>query len=401
LQWQGTAAVIGRALALISAGSADQKKFSEFAKKFGLSDRHFRRLFVKHLGASPMDIVLSKRLHFAKQLLLQTSLPVTEVGYASGFNSIRRFNDAFKSKFKDAPTRFRKAKVQKNLAFIEVELPYIPPFDWSSLFNFMKNHGIEGVENFEDGKISRCFLLNGAPGMLEVSHCPGNQSLRVRVDCADVTVLKLVLEKIRDLFDLRVNPHQMIDTFSGFKAFNPAAVRIPGAWDPFETAVCIILGQLVSAKQAKVLVKRLVAKFGTPVKNPCKNGLTHYFPSPQILTNADIKKIGITKSKESAIKELSKEVLAKRIDLSRVSDLSETRRRLLEISGIGPWTVELIAMRCLGDTNAFPKTDLIVKRAMKKHCWVVESWSPWKSYAAIAIWNTFARETSPKRSEEK
>lgn len=404
MQWDGTAAIVGRALTMISRGEADDVSLDRFAGKLGVTDRHLRRLFEEHVGASPIEVATSKRLHLAKQLLTQSTLSVTEVAFASGYKSIRRFNEAFKEKFRAAPSLVRRSigkTADKNSNFIRIEIPVIAPFDWDHIFGFLNNHGAQGVESFAVGRYRRCFSIEKAVGAIEVGYEPKKAQLSAIISISDTTYLRGAIERVRDLFDARLNPHAHINDLSpkdSIAAYylNELGIRVPGAWEPFETAICIVLGQLVSVEQARFKVKKLVEQFGTKVSNPIFDDCTHLFPSARILADADFSKIGVTKVREHALRELSRQVLSKKIDLSRSADIEKTKTQLLTIKGIGPWTVEMIAMRCLGDANAFPQTDLIVKRALEHHKKDKGDWSPWNAYIALTLWKKYAATLSQK-----
>ena len=404
-QWDGTAAVVGRALSMISRGEADEITFEQFADRLGVSGRHLRRLFDEHVGASPIEVATSKRLHLAKQLLMQSNLPVTEVAFASGYHSIRQFNHAFKEKFKTAPTSVRKSTVrllEKGSNFISIDIPVILPFDWSHIFGFLKNHGVEGIESFTNDRYRRSFAIENAVGAIDVGYDLKKEQLSASLSISNPIHLRVAIERVRDLFDTRLNPHAHLNDLNTEDAIascyrNELGIRIPGAWDSFETAICIILGQLVSVEQAKLKVKKLVQQYGKKISNPAFDECAYLFPSADVLAKASFKSIGVTKIREHALRELSKQVLESRIDLSRSADIEKTKAQLLSIKGIGPWTVEMIAMRCLGDANAFPNSDLIVKRALIHHQNDKGDWSPWNAYITLALWKKYAVTLSRKR----
>ncbi|MGE3758409.1 MAG: DNA-3-methyladenine glycosylase 2 family protein [Pseudobdellovibrionaceae bacterium] len=387
--WDGTAAVVGRALKMISSGEADAMSLQTFATKLGITDRHLRRLFEDHLGASPVDIAISKRLHLARQLLSETSLPITEVAFASGFNSIRRFNEAFKKKYKRSPRDYRQKSGNQNEDVLKVCLPFIEPYDWSYVYEFLDRHSTFGLEHFEDGKYHRLAVVNNKPARLTIERDSSKAQLLVEIEGANVADLRGILAGVRNLFDLDHNPYQTHDSKK------LGGIRIPGSFDPFETAIGIILGQLVSTEQAKIKIKKLVEHFGNPIASPFAN-LTHSFPSPKVLSAGDLTPIGSTKVRSESIRELSKKVASGEIVLSRTAPLQETREKLLAIKGIGPWTVEMISMRCLGNTNAFPDKDLIIKRAVEKLKLDSETWHPWRSYVTHWIWKNYAKSLSMK-----
>ncbi len=401
VQWNGTAALVGRALTMISRGDADEGSLDHFADKLGISARHLRRLFEEHLGASPIEVAISKRLHLAHQLLKQSSLSVTDVAFASGYQSIRRFNEAFKAQFHATPSSVRQSagkNPQQSSNFIRVDLPVIAPFDWNHLYEFMKNHGIHGVESFVNNRYQRSFSIDNETGVVDVGYDAKKEQLSALISISNPVHLRTVIEKIRDLFDVRSNPH----AHSHHSAKDPIArlyqqelgIRIPGAWDPYATAIGIILGQLISVEQAQLKVKKLVELFGTPIPRPLLPECSFLFPRAERLAEANYRELGITKMREHALRELSRFVFRNEIDLSRAADIEKTKAQLLAIKGIGPWTVEMIAMRCLGDANAFPKTDLIIKRALEQN--PQGDWSPWNAYITLALWKEFAKTLSKK-----
>lgn len=406
VQWNGTAAVVGRALAMINRGEFDDVPFEEFAAKLGVSDRHLRRLFEEHVGASPLEVAGSKRLHLAKHLLAQSNLSITEIAFASGYRSIRRFNEAFKSKFNMPPSQFKRSgdwSSHEGENFIRLDLPVIGPFDWEHIFGFLKNHRLDGVEGFGEGRYRRGISIGGAEGAVEIGYDPDEEQLSAKVFLSDSTHLRESMERLRDLFDTRLNPHAHLNDLKKSDAIarcylGALGLRIPGAWDPFETAICIILGQLVSTEQARQKVRKLIAQYGAKISKPVFSECTHLFPTPSALVTADFQGIGVTKVREQALRELSRQVAEKKIDLSRFADIEKTKAQLCEIKGIGPWTAEMIGMRCLGDTNAFPRTDLIVKRVLDHHGKSKGDWSPWNAYITLALWKKYAVHLSRKRT---
>lgn len=390
--WEGTAALVGRALKLINSGEADTISLAEFAAKLGLSDRHLRRLFEEHLGAAPIEVAISKRLHLARQLLSQTSLSVTEIAFASGFSSIRRFNEAFRSRYRRAPRDFRKHQDSSSLSenSLRLELPILEPYDWNYALQFFKRHTVFGVEHIE-GTVYHRLVPGPRPVRIRVERDPQKPQLNVDVEGSEVSALRPLLTKVRDLFDVDHNPFHPVGEGSFL-----GGLRIPGAFDPFETAVCIILGQMVSVEQAAVKVRRLVELYGNPVKSPFTH-LTHQFPQPEVLATADLRAVGGTKVRSTAIRELASRWARGDLTLGRACSLTEARAQLGSIPGIGPWTVEMIAMRCLGDPNAFPKSDLIVARALEQFKIQAESWSPWRSYLSLWLWKNYAQDLSKRR----
>lgn len=209
-QWDGTAATVARALSMIARGEADEASVEQLADRLGVSDRHLRRLFAEHVGASPIEVAASKRLHLAKQLITQSNLPMTEIAFASGYQSIRRFNEVFKQTFRVAPSALRRASTDSSTSaadFIRLNIPVIAPFDADHIFGFLKNHCVMGVETMEDHTYKRAFSAKKSLGLIKVTYQPKASQLTAEVAVSDNTCLKLCIERVRDLFDARLNPH--------------------------------------------------------------------------------------------------------------------------------------------------------------------------------------------------
>lgn len=389
-QWRGTAAVMGRALNLIESGE------DKIADKLGMTDRHLRRLFQEHIGASPIEVAISRRLHLSRQLLSQTQLTITDVAFASGFNSLRRFNDAFQKTYHKPPSAYRKELSQESArsdAILHLELPYTAPFDWEWLLIFFERHETIGVEKVQDGQYLRQFRTSKGTGFYKLTHLKKLNRVKVELQVENVADIRFAIDQIRSQFDLGHNPFHIESTKLKKEL---KSVRIPGAFDPFEVAISIILGQVVTTEQAKKNVQKLILKFGEPLKG-FHADLTHLFPTAQVLSRADLSGLGFTQSRCEAIKQLSLMVARGELDLSRNADPKETKTKLLSIKGIGDWTAELILMRCLADTDAFPANDLILKRSLELNHMDVMTLSPWRSYLALAIWKNEAHLLSKKK----
>ncbi|MES1981782.1 MAG: Ada metal-binding domain-containing protein [Pseudomonadota bacterium] len=394
-QWHGTAAIMSRALRLVENSGAEGRGLAQTAAALGISDRHLRRLFNRHVGATPLAVAISRRLHFARQLLTQTHLSMLEIALATGFGSLRRFNDAFRKTYQTSPGNFRReAKPDiKPGDLLTIELPYCAPFDWDHLITFFRNHEIYGVETVTQTSYTRHFRTAHGISFFQVTQADRPAHLRVMLQLAGLADLRPTIEKIRMQFDLAHNPHCM-ENAALLEEIKQ--VRIPGAFDPFEVAITIILGQMVTTEQGKQNVRKLVLKFGEMVPVPVFPGLTHFFPTPETLKNADYTDLGFTGNRCNAIRELARMVADSEIDLSGSCDLADTRKKLLGIKGIGPWTVEMIALRCLRDPDAFPANDLIVARALKSAALEHQYFAPWRAYLALTIWKTQAHVLTKK-----
>lgn len=399
-QWSGTAAIMKRALNLIDDLSAEENDLKSIADKLGMTDRHLRRLFKEHLGVAPMSVTISKRLHLARQLLSQTHLPITEIAFASGFNSLRRFNDAFQKIYRKTPGQFRKEASSASFlsSGLILELPYTAPFNWPGLLAFFKRHEIFGVDLVEDDSYSRHFKHQGKDQFYKLTHEKRSCHIIVDLRITDITVLRIIIEKIKRQVDIAHNPYHIdCGKFTAGLRNEIQGVRIPGAFDAFEVAVTIIIGQLVSIKQANDSIQKLIVKHGEKIQDPQHPKLNYYFPDAKKLCDADLSGLGLTATKIKAIKELSRQFDSGEIDLSHACDLEETQNKLHAIKGIGDWTVSLISLRCLRDSNAFPRTDLIIKRAIDEYKYEIEGICPWRGYLTFALWNLHAEELTKKR----
>jgi AraC family transcriptional regulator of adaptative response / DNA-3-methyladenine glycosylase II len=428
--WAGHSALVQRALKSIANREHDGADEEGFAARFGVGARHLRRLFVEELGKSPKRIILDGRLDFARTLIVETTLPIGDIAYASGFSSIRRFNDAVKERFRRPPTLLRKrpkaaqptegrtpgGRPREDHApdgratggmldqdrGLTLSLPFRPPFDWDASVAYYRSHALAGLEIFADGAYERVFRFSGRPGIVQVTLSGQPSRLRLRVIGGEVRDLGRVAQSVRRMFDLDSDPLLVANAF----AANPhldrlwrgrPGLRSPRGWDPFETAACAVLGQLVSVEQANRMIGRLLEACGEAIPHPVTGAETRLFPSPAALAEADLSRVGTTRTRQATLRELSKRVASGKLSLSSAQDPAAFREALLDIPGIGPWTADVIGLRCIADTDAFPATDLILKRALETHADLdLECAKPWRGYAAAYLWNAYAKSLSKK-----
>ena len=388
---EGTSTTVSRALKLIE-NSPDDLTVESLAEMLGMTDRHLRRLFDEHLGASPIDIILTKKLHLARRLVTETNTSLSEIALASGFHSIRRFNEAFKKLYQATPTELRGNKKPTSSHELKLSLMLRPPYDWRNMVSFLDRHTSFGLELVKENAYLRFIPTSkNTFGTVEVKLSPKSDALLLTLKDLPLSEVKKLLQNVQNLFDVDHNPAYLPKS-----KLKPLGIRIPGAYDEFETAICIILGQLISTSQAKAKIKTLVMKYGTHIADE-----VYTFPSPETLIDSEIEEIGITKVKANAIRELSRLVLAGEINLTRGSDIEKTRAELLAIKGIGPWTVEMIAMRCLGDSDAYPKKDLIIERAIKLKLAKEDEWSSLRGYLTHVLWRDYAVKLSKVKQKDK
>jgi AraC family transcriptional regulator of adaptative response / DNA-3-methyladenine glycosylase II len=286
---------------------------------------------------------------------------------------------------------------------IELSLSFRPPYDWKTIIGFYQSHPIPEIERVTPDYFERVFRIGATIGFLQVQAIPGDAQLKLRIVTGDPKILFEVVSRIRRMFDLDSDPILIANSFAQNSLLSNLydrfpGLRIPGGWDPFETAVCSILGQLVSAEQRCHLVGQLVRGYGEEITHPISGAKTYLFPGPGILAQSNLDKVKTTFARRETIREFSRRVLSGAISLSEAQDPLSFRKTLLETKGIGPWSAEYISLRSIGDTDAFPRTDLILKRVLELHPDLdLDGVKPWRSYAAIYLWKGFAEILSKRK----
>ncbi len=374
----GTLNTVSRALKLIQGG-AETLSVERLAATLGVTDRHLRRLFDQHLGASPVEILLTQKLHFAKQLVTETSLPITEIGFAAGFHSVRRFNEAFQERYRLPPSTVRKARGTATTEGVVLKLAIRLPYDWASVIAYLARHETFGIERVENGTYRRFLPSEDGKsfGSFMISSAGGKDFLRAEFAGVPLASLRSVLSRLRSLFDTEHNPIDLPAVAAG--------IRVPGAFDPFETAVSIILGQLVSTQGARTSLRKLVERFGTVLGEDA--GLPVYaFPSAETLATAPVEEVGLTRSKGAAIRALAQAHHDGIVDFETPAEFASATATLRAIKGIGPWTAAMIAMRCLGDPDAFPANDLVIQRVLAEPGDDPTAWRAARAYLTHCLW---------------
>lgn len=376
----------------------DNKSISTIAKALGISTRHLRRILQTEYGVSPIELAKTHRLLTAKRLLTETDIPLTEVAFASGFQSIRSFNHIFKKQYGLPPTQLRSQSSKKSVEEVKLKLTYRPPIAWQELLTYFKERAIVGVEMVENDQYIRTVKIGKFKGWLKVY----KEKEQIFLECAPelLPVLSIVVSKVNNLFDLDSHPQMIIDHLSADKKLSKLVkakpgLRIPGSFDEFETCIRAIAGQLVSVKSASNITSKFVDVFGTEIKTPYSE-LNKISPTPDIvanLTEDQIAEQSFTRIKAIALISLATQLKTGEISFKYASSPEEIFTQLSSIKGIGPWTANYLAMRVLRDPDAFPAEDLGIKKALKLEkkkdiLKVAESWQPWRAYAAIYLWNS-------------
>lgn len=409
--WQRGDHVVARTLKLMDSGVFDELSVEAMAERVGLGARQLRRVFVERLGAPPINVHTTRRLLFAKQLLTETALPVTEVALASGFRSLRRFNAAFLHANRIPPRELRRQPRAAERDAITLRLAYRPPYDFDAMLAFLRGRALPSVERVDEHSYARVFGRTQAPGWLRLSAWPGDEhALQLQLHCPEPSQMLGVVNRLRRMFDLDANPQAIGDTLKQSPVLKPLwrkrpGLRLPGSWDGFEMAVRAILGQQVSVAAARTLASRIVQRYGTAVSQATLPGLERMFPGPDVLVEADLREVGLTRARADTVRGVAQALLDGRIDFRGEQPLAEFVERWVALPGIGEWTAHYLAMRGLSHPDAFPAADLILRRAAavdggelstKALSALAEAWRPWRAYAVIHLWRSTA-DTAPAK----
>lgn len=414
----GSAATVSRALRLIGEGALDHGSACELADRLGLGERHVRRLFVTHLGASPEAVASTRRLLLANQLLRDTSLAISDIAFASGFSSLRRFNDAFAKRYGEPPSAVRKRDRHKTSRKdqtddspkfdLRLRLGFRPPFDWQMILDYFRSRLIPGVETIEGNRYRRTVRLDGTHAFIEAEPDKTRNIFWVRVISDQPFPLADLVMRVRRVFDLDADPtaiaaHFTDDTLIGPMTKALPGLRVPGAYDGFELAIRAVLGQQVSVKGATTLTGRLVEIYGQKVTPPPgDNWPCFLFPTPRALVTNKLHEIGLPKSRAATLYNVAEAVAAGTLALVPTNDPAETVTAFKKLKGIGDWTASYVALRALSDPDAFPAGDLGLQKAAApkggtkltaKELEVrAEAWRPWRGYAALHLWTSLSQE---------
>lgn len=401
--WRGTSNTVSRALALIEAGGLDEADVEGLANRLGVGARQLRRLFHQHVGASPVAVAQTRRVLLAKQLIHETQLPMAEVALASGFQSVRRFNETFLQMFGRSPATLRRIrdKTRREAGSLSVRLAYRPPYDWDAMLAFLRARAIPGVETVSENVYRRTIAIGEASGMIEVAPADKNR-VDVSVRFPDMAALPQIIARVRRVFDLAADPDMIGEHLSLDPVLAPLVaarpgLRVPGGWDGFELAVRAIFGQQITVPAATKLLGKLVEAHGARLPATIRDveGLGHLFPSPARVANADLSVLGMPTARAVAVTSLARAICADPAIFSRGACLEEAIAKLRSLPGIGEWTAQYIAMRELREPDAFPAADIGLLRAMAtadgrpspaELLARAERWRPWRAYAALHLW---------------
>jgi len=353
-----------------------------------------------------MAVAQTRRLHFAKKLIDETKLPMNQIALAAGFGCVRRFNAGIRKVYHRTPTQIRKlarwteTQAENHYVF---RLHFRPPYHWKGILDFLAARATPGVEVVEDGKYRRTISLHGKDGYFEVSLAEGRDALLLRISFGDPQSLFFIVERVRAMFDLNADWSAIVQNLRSDPVLHAGVeahpgIRVPGCWDGFELSVRAILGQQVTVKGATTMAGRIANRFGRPFSGT--SGLTHIFPAPEVLTTASLSDIGLTGARVETIRVLARAVCSGRINFVASTSSEAFQNQLCQIAGIGKWTAQYIAMRAMGEPDAFPSSDLGLLRAIglenaRDLEMRAESWRPWRAYAALHLWAALAEPPGP------
>jgi AraC family transcriptional regulator, regulatory protein of adaptative response / DNA-3-methyladenine glycosylase II len=422
--WRGTSNTVARGLALIAAGAldGDDAGIETLAARLGVGGRQLRRLFERHLGASPVTVAQTRRVLFAKQLIHDTRMPMTEIAIAAGFGSVRRFNETFKQLFRRPPSALRRKAVlalpegSVGATGVALRLRYRPPYDWPAMLAFLRARAVDGVERVDGEIYRRTVAQDGDLGTVEVGHLPECESLAVTIRFPSVRALPAIVARIRRVFDLgadvaTIGSHLARDPLLAPLVAERPGLRAPGGWDGFELAVRAVLGQQVTVEASRRLAGALVRLCGAPIADASRADptLAFAFPTAAQVGGADLASLGMPGARKAALLALAEAVLRDPALFEPLGTIEETVARLRAIRGIGEWTAQYIALRAVRETDAFPASDIGLLRGAAGRAGDrpspaalqdrAESWRPWRAYAAQHLWAADAAGSRPARRE--
>ncbi len=405
--WGGTSTTVQRGLRLIADGALDDGNVENLAERLGVTSRHLRRLFVRHVGAGPLAVAHTQRLHFAKRLIDQTSLSMADISVAAGFGSVRRFNDTFRKIYGRTPRDLRKdGRTSVTATSLSVLLPYRRPFDWHALLRFFGARATPGVEVVSNDEYLRTVRVAGGCGIIRVRDV--GDAVALSVHGIDTASLFPVVQRVRSLFDVDAPVDDITSVLRRDRRLRPwltlhSGIRVPGAWDGFELTVRAILGQQVSVSAATTFAGRIAERYGEPVGKTLEDmqdAPATLFPEPRSLARARLEHLGVIRSRAQTIRDLARAVMRGDVSFDAAQRIEDFQKSLTAIRGIGDWTAEYVAMRAMKNPDAFPASDLGLLRAFDSTDGTrlrpaelaarAEAWRPWRAYAALLIWGSDA-----------
>ncbi len=401
-EWNQRADLVARAMRLIADGVVDREGVPGLAGRLGYSPRQVERQLLAELGAGPLALARAQRAQTARLLIETTALPMAEIAFAAGFSSIRTFNDTVREVFALSPSELRDRRpksAHQAPGALALRLPFRAPLNPDNLFGHLAATAVPGVEEWRDGAYRRTLRLPYGHGIAALAPKPDH--IACRLTLSDLRDLPVAISRCRRMLDLDADPVAVDDRLRADPFLAPLVDKAPGrrvprTVDEAEFAVRAVLGQQVSTAAARTHAARLVTAHGTPVDDP-EGGLTHLFPSPEALAEVPPDSLAMPRTRRTTFTTLVGRLADGTLHLGVESDWSEARAKLLALPGFGPWTVDVIAMRALGDPDAFLPTDLGIRRAAQELGLPgtpaaltarAAAWRPWRAYAVQYLWAT-------------
>jgi AraC family transcriptional regulator of adaptative response / DNA-3-methyladenine glycosylase II len=407
-EWDQRADLVARAMRLVGDGVVDREGVPGLARRLGYSTRQIERQLLAELGAGPLALARAQRAQTARLLIETTALPMAQIAFAAGFASIRTFNDTVREVFALSPTELRERAARTpsrqvdsagTPGVLSLRLPFRAPLNPDNLFGHLAATAVPGVEEWRDGAYRRTLRLPYGHGIVGLT--PEPDHIGCRLTLSDLRDLPVAISRCRRMLDLDADPVAVDEQLRTDPVLAPLVDKAPGrrvprTVDEAEFAVRAVLGQQVSTAAARTHAARLVTAHGEPVDDP-EGGLTHLFPSPEALAAVDPETLAMPRTRRTTFTTLIRQLADDNVHLGVDSDWAETRDQLLALPGFGPWTVDVIAMRALGDPDAFLPTDLGIRRAAQELGLPstpaaltarAAAWRPWRAYAVQYLWAT-------------
>ncbi len=396
-EWDQRGDLVGRAMRLIERGEVDRVGVAGIAEQLFVSERHLNRVLNEALGAGPIALARAQRANLARVLLETTTMSVTDTAFASGFSSVRQFNDTMRAVYDRTPSAIRNARLASGGApaaggvELKLWLPAREPIDHAWMFGFLSGHGLPGVSSGTDTSFERTLRLASGDAHVSIEADPKNDAgVWATFTLEHISDLSDAIARVRRLFDLDADPFHIDETLGVDPIIGPLrqqrpGVRVPGSVDGFEAAIGAIIGQQISVAGARTLVGRVVAASNVDIDQDEHS----YFPTAEHMAELDLTTIGLTNARQRTIRALTDAVLHDDLVLDVGVDRLQVREQLLALPGIGPWTADVIAMRALGDTDVMLAGDLVIKRRLDEfNISSTDHLAPWRSYAACTLWAT-------------
>lgn len=396
-EWNVRGDLAARALRLIAGGAVDEEGVTGLARRLAVSERHLHRQLVAEVGVGPQTLAINRRAQVARLLIESSALPLADVAFAAGYSSVRQFNDGMRAAFGRPPTELRRGKPATSAqddGQLVLRLRYRPPLPPGPLLDWLAARALAGVEAVAGGRYHRTLRLPHGAGHVAIALDPQPGTATVRLSLADLRDVTAAVQRCREIFDLDADPAMVDEELLADPVIEPLVrarpgLRVPGCTDGFELAVRAVLG-----RRARRLGERLIARFGAPLQTP-DHRLTHLFPTPETLAEAELEAIGLTGRRAATLRALARAVRTGRLALDRGADRDASVSTLLGLAGMEPWTARYVAMRALGDPDVFLHTDPGVREAAHRLGIpggardldaYAQRWRPWRSYAVMHLW---------------